>query len=128
MKQLKLGFIDKEDIPQAVEWLNKTPQNLFDPGILNYPTLKILKSYNSVPVAYMPVQNALVLESLAVDQEAPLLEKAQAFRDLVKGAELYASSMGMKELYMACIDPNVIEVAKSHGFEVLPYTMLRMKL
>lgn len=128
MKQLKIRFAEPEDVKTCVDWLNATKGNLYDPGILKYPTLRILCAYNGAPVAYLPTQRALFLESLAVNPEAPLLERAQAFRDLVKNSQLLASDGGIKELYMLCEDENVLKVAEGHGFERVPYPLVRMKL
>lgn len=119
MKQLKIRYITQEDQKTFLEWVNTTAQNLYDPDILKYPTLKVLCSYNGHPVAYMPFQQTLMLESLAVKPNVSPIETGQAFRDLVKGAELHASGLGIKEMYMACKDYRVIKVAEAHGFDIL---------
>jgi len=130
MHQLKLRYLTPEDQPQFLEWVNSTPNNLFDESILKYPTLRVICSYNDNPVAYLPTQQAIVLESLAVKPGASPMETGQAFRDLVKAAELLASSFGIKEIYFICKDPDVVKVAEHHGFEVLPkeWQVVRMKL
>ena len=128
MEQLKIGYLRTEQQEQFLEWVNATPGNLFDRDILKAPTLSVLCSYNGSPVAYLPMQQALVLESLAVNQAATLMDKGQAFRDLVKGAEQHASSHKIRELYMPCEDERVIRVAENHGFERLKWPVLRMKL
>lgn len=133
MKQLKIRIGETEDVKTCVDWLNATKGNLYDPGILKYPTLRILCAYSGViadgtPVAYLPTQRTLFLESLAVNPESPLLDRAQAFRDLVKNSELLASSDGIREIYMLCADENVLNVAEGHGFERVPYPLVRMKL
>ncbi len=128
MKQLKIRLAGPEDTQEIVDWLNGTKGNLFDPGILRYPSLRTLCAYNGNAVAYLPTQRTLFLESLAVNPASPLLDRAQAFRDLVKGSELLASSDGIRELYMLCEDENVLNVAEGHGFERVPYPLVRMKL
>lgn len=128
MKQLKIRYITQEDQKTFLEWVNTTAQNLYDPDILKYPTLKVLCSYNGYPVAYMPFQQTLMLESLAVKPNVSPIETGQAFRDLVKGAELHASGLGIKEIAFLCKDEQVISIAENHGFERLPWPLLRMKL
>ena len=128
MKQLKVRIAGPGDAKQLGDWLCATKGNLFDQAILGYPTLRVLASYAEEVVAYLPTQKALFMESLAVNPQASLLDKGQAFRDLVKGSELLASSDGIRELYMLCEDENVIRVAEGHGFERIPYPLLRMKL
>lgn len=128
MKQLQIGYMRPEQQKEFVEWVNNTPENLFDRDILVYPTLSVLCSYNGSPVAYLPTQQALFLESLAVKQGASPMDTAQAFRDLVKGAELHASNKGIREMYFLCKDENVLKIAEHHGFERVPYPLVRMKL
>jgi hypothetical protein len=128
MRQLKIKLATPDQTKQLVEWLNSTKGNLFDPDILKYPTLRTLCSYNGENVAYMPVQKALFLESLAVNPDSSLMDRAQAFRDLVKASELMASSDQIKEMYMICDDDNVLKVAEGHGFERIPWPVVRMKL
>ena len=126
MRQLKIGYIRPEEQQTFIEWVNKTSGNLFDADILKYPTLRVLTSYNGEPVAFLPMQQALFLESLAVKEET--MQNAQAFRDLVKGAEQHASSIGIRELYFLCKDERVIQIAENHGFELVPFPLVRMKL
>ena len=128
MRQLKIKLAGPEDAASLIEWLNTTKKNLFDPTILQYPTLRTLCSYDGQPIAYLPTQRALFLESLAVNPVASLMDRAQAFRDLVKGSQLLAASDGIRELYMLCEDEAVLKVAESHGFERLPYPSVRLKL
>lgn len=128
MRELKLRVAVPEDTEKIVEWLNANPRNLFDPDILKYPTLRVLCAYNGAPVAFLPTQKALFLESLAVNPQANDLERAEALRDLVKGAQLLASSDGIKEIYLFGEDKTVLDIAEKRGFERLPWPLLRMKL
>ncbi|HEX8838460.1 MAG TPA: hypothetical protein VF748_16070 [Candidatus Acidoferrum sp.] len=127
-EQLKVGYLRDEDQRTFIEWVNSTPGNLWDPSVLKYPTLKVICAYNGAPVAFLPVQQVLMLESLAVSEKAPLLDKAQAFRDLVKAAELHASSTKLRELYFICKDEDVLKVAEGHGFERIEFPVVRMRL
>jgi hypothetical protein len=131
MRQLKVKLAGPEEAAVLGKWLVGTPNNLFDPGILKYPTLRTLCSYDTgdpEPVAFLPTQRALMLESLAVNPAALIVDKGQAFRDLVKGAELLASSDGIRELYFICKDKNVLDVARGRGFELIEFPVVRMRL
>lgn len=129
MKQLKVRIARVEDAKEIGEWLMQTPRNLFDPEILNYPTFRAISSYNGDGnVAHLPSQQVLMLESLAVKPGEISLATAQAFRDLVKGQELLASSFGIREIYFVCKDQDVLQVAEGHGFERIDYPVVRMKL
>lgn len=127
-EQLKIGYLRDEDQRTFIEWVNSTPGNLWDQDVLKYPTLQVICAYNGRPVAFLPMQQAMMLESLAVSEKAPLLDKAQAFRDLVKAAELTASAKGIRELYFICRDDNVLKIAEGHGFERIVFPLVRMKL
>lgn len=127
MTQQKLAFVSVND-PLAREWLRKVPE--FDEGILSYPTTRMLCSYNSRPVGFLPVHKACILETLALNPESSDEEKTQAMRDLVKGATLNASSDGIKEIYFLGTDERVVKIATNPraGFEELPWKIYRMKL
>ena len=126
-QQLKMGYIRPEDHGRFIELVNNTPGNLWDPGILKYPTLRILHSYGG-PSVFLPMQQVLMLESLAVEQSGSAMENAQAFKDLVKGAEQHASASGIRELWFTCRDEGVLKVAEGHGFERIEWPVVRMKL
>lgn len=128
MRQLKVGYLRDEDQKTFIEWVNSTPNNLWDKDVLSYPTLRVICSYGDSPVAFLPVQQPLMLESLAVSVTARDLDKAQSFRDLVKAAELHASSVQAREMYFICKDEAVLKIAEGHGFERIDFPLVRMKL
>lgn len=129
MNELKMRIARLEDAKEIGEWLVGTQGNLFDPEILDYPTFRAVSAYNGEGnVAHLPSQQALMLESLAVNPKVPILEAAQSFRDLVKGQQLLAISFGIREIYFVCQDENVLRLAENRGFERIPYPVVRMKL
>jgi len=138
MKQLKVRCSQPADAAILREWLESTQNNLFDNDILHYPTLEVACSYDeSGPAAYLPWQQVLMLESLAVRPGLAPIQAAQSFRDLVKATEFVASVKGIREVYFVCKDQDVVKVAKGHGFDVLgewdgerfvPWTVVRVKL
>lgn len=120
MKQFKLGIAtDKAEIDAA---LRANPINEYSPRILGYPTTRVLLAYESDEKHYMPVQQVLMIESLSANIPP------NALRDLVKGAELYAASHGIKELYFLDGAGGVAEFATHRGFEEVPYKVFRMVL
>lgn len=129
MKQLKLTIAGPEHVKEIAEWLASTKGNLYDDEIFKSSSLAVLRSYSEEgTVAYLPAQNVLVLESLAVKPGALPIETGQAFRDLVKGMEVVASQRQIREIYLPCADERVLSVAEGHGFTRLPYPIARMKL
>jgi|SRR5579859_3683048 len=128
MKQLNVRTARPEDAPQILEWLRANPANEFDPGILSYPTLQVLCSYNSEPVCYLPTQKALILESTAIRPGLSELDSAQALRDLVKAAQLLASQSGIKEVFYMGTDKRLNAMAGRHNFTLRDWKVLQMKL
>lgn len=118
---------DPEESQTVVDWLNGNPDNDFDPGILKYPTLQVLCSYNGIgPLAYLPMHRGLILESTARRPGLSDVDSVQALRDLVKGAELIASANKIREMFFLMSDEAIAKVAMDHGFEMK--RALRLKL
>lgn len=129
MKQLNTRMARPEDAPNILEWQKQTSGGKFDQDVLNYPTLQVLCSYNSTPVAYLLTHKALILEATAINPEISELESAQALRDLVKAAQLLASQAGVKEIYFLGTDDRLNAMAEKHNFEKkdLPVFMMKLK-
>lgn len=120
MKQYKLkSTTDRAKVDAA---LGKNPHNEYDKGILDYPTLRVLVAYDGQEEHYLPTQQVLVLESISA-QIPP-----NALRDLVKGAQLLASTTGIRELYFLDGGGGLDKFAEHRGFEEVPYRVFRMKL
>lgn len=129
MKQLKLRFGRPEEAAQVMEWIQAHPENDFDPDIANYPTLQVFCAYSDDgPEAYLPTHNVKVLESTALKPGLEISVAAQALRDFTKAAELMASSQNIRELYFLCRDEALTAMATNHGYEVMNFKVLRMKL
>jgi hypothetical protein len=127
VQQLKLRFADASEKKTVLEWALRTPE--FDPSILDYPTLQTLVCYDADgPVAYLPMQRVLMLESSARREGIGDLKSINALRDLIKAAEVVASSHGIKEIYFVATDKELGAVAARNGFEELPWKTYRMKL
>ncbi len=129
MKQLKLRFARPEESTQVMEWIKTHPENDFDPDIIGYPTLQVFCAYSDDGVeAYIPTHNVKVLESTALKPGIEISTAAQALRDFTKAAELMASGQNIRELYFLCRDEALIAMAENHGYELMPFKILRMKL
>lgn len=108
------------DIPLIHEWLQKTPQNLFDPGILLYKrNVRFTCAHNGSPLLFMPIQTVFMLESLAVSPEATELEVAKSIGVLIQKVICDAEEMGINEIYFLCKDEAVNQYAERHGWEIL---------
>lgn len=127
MKQRTLRYLRSEDQKEFLEVINRTPKNDFDPDILSYPTLRVLHSVGAESV-FLPVHQSLMLESLGTELGMSPLESAQGIRDLVKGAQLHASGLGIRELYFLATEDGVRKIAEGHGFTRVETPVLRLKL
>ena len=121
MKQLKLRYARPDEAPKILEWLQSNPNNYFAKEILGYPSLRILCAYEEggEPVAYLPIHNVLMMESIALNPNASPLNVAQALRDLTKSCELIADAAGIREVMFLGGHGGVGEMAGSgrHSFE-----------
>lgn len=128
MKQMWVRPITEADLPKLSEWMHSTPDNLFDKDVLRYPETTTLCAHSGEPVMYLPVQAAAVLESIARKPDATPLEVAEALKQLLKVIVTLCSMRGIHEVYFLCKDENVVNLAKRHGFEEMPWKTLRMKI
>lgn len=110
-----------QDIAKLDERLRTTPDNLFDADILNYRDK--LKFYcartEGRPVLHMPVQNILMLDSLAVEPDATEMEVAKAIAVLMQFIIGKAIEQGYNEILFMVRDKSVATYAERHGFETM---------
>jgi len=129
MKQVFVRFAEERDNPQFTAWMNAAQDiNLFDPAVMSYPTTRTLLAHNGEALVYMPIQNALMMESLAPKPGITPIEEAIALREITKAVALLASQQQIRETYFLCKDERVVKFASAHGYEVLPWTTMRMRL
>lgn len=109
-----------KDIEKLDARLRETPDNLFDPDILTYPEkLQFFCARSTKPLVFLPVQNCLMLESLAVEPGATELEVAKSLEVLIKYIVGKALEHKYNEMYFLCRDPRVSAYAERHSFERL---------
>jgi hypothetical protein len=129
MKQVFVRFADQKDAPQFEQWVTAAQAiNLWDPAIMDYPTTRTLVAHNGEPLMYMPVQTALMMESLAPKPGISPIEEGLALREITKAVALLASQQQIRESYFLCKDERVVKFASAHGYELLPWKTLRMRL
>jgi len=129
MKPIKVRLIRPEDEELFVDWSARNlSHNQFDPDVLSYPQTTVLCAEDEQPEMFMPVQLAVVLESLAPRPDATPLKRAAAIRRLVFTVAELAKKIGVGELYFVSKDQDIIDMALRHGFEKAPGTVLRLKL
>jgi N-acetylglutamate synthase-like GNAT family acetyltransferase len=119
---------EQRDIPLLAHWIANTPKNLLDPTIFGYPQTTVLVAHTNKPVAALPVQLTMTLESLAFPPGASVTQKAAALAQLIKSAVYLARDKKIAELYFYTTDDSIAEFAKSHHFEEIQARTLRLRV
>jgi hypothetical protein len=82
-KQYTVRLASEQDAAKLAEWLIKTPNNLFDPDIAQYPNLRVLVvEKDGEPIIYFPFHVVFQGESLALKPDADKKHLAHGFRVL----------------------------------------------
>lgn len=114
---IKVRLARPEEAETAIEWLNSTEKNLFDPSIFGYKSTMTLCAENGQPSFFMPVQLCFFLESIG---KRPGIRKRELVYGLVKFLESIrraAIEWGIGEAYFFCKDETINEQAEHFGFE-----------
>lgn len=118
-----------EDADTFVKWSAETPQNLWDPDALKYPSSFAVCAFDqNGPLVYAPTQTPFMMESLAIRPGANPIQVAHALEEITEFLVSLADIRGVGEIYFLCKDEATIEFAKRHCFKELPYRVFRVKL
>jgi N-acetylglutamate synthase-like GNAT family acetyltransferase len=118
----------KEEYEQFLLWFRSTINNLYDEDILQYPATQVLVAHNDKTIMFLPFQQTVMLESLAIDPEASPKDVAVSLYALIDAVRLKCAESGIGELYFLCKDESTSKFAERHGFTRLEYPIFRMKL
>lgn len=119
---------EQRDIPLLADWLANTPHNLVDPLVFGYPQTTTLIAHKSSPIAALPVQLTMTLESLAFPRGLSHTQKAAALAQLIKTAVYLARDKKIAEIYFFTSDDSIAEFALAHQFKEIPARTLRLRL
>lgn len=115
--------------PEVDRWLTTNQErNGYDPEVLKYPSTIVLEVRNGSTMGYLPIQSAVVLESMALDEKLTPMQRAQATLNLVGAAMRLGIQAGKREVYALVTDEITARAAIASGFELLPYRVIRRKL
>lgn len=111
-------------------WLEFTPDGeLFDFDVFEHESTFVLEAFSkSGPIAYLPVQQPLMLENLIFRPGLSTQETAQAIARLAEHAveECYQRDAG--EAYFLCREPSTLKFAAKHLFRELPAGLVVRRL
>lgn len=120
---------EPKDGPKFVEFATNTADNLFDPDIVNYPSLQTLAvDKDGETISYVPFHPVIVVESLAHKPGITPRENAVGLRRAQDTIEEIAKKYGIAEIWWECADPRLIEFAQRHGYRAVTTTVLRKKV
>lgn len=116
---MKVRLAKPEEAGTAVEWLRSTPENLFDPEVLGYPSTMTLCVENGQPEFFMPMQNCFFLESIGKRPGIRHRDMLLALVEMVKSVRHMAKEMKVAEIYFFCRDSSINVQAPHFGFELI---------
>lgn len=124
-----------QDAEKASAFMCNTPDNLLDPDVVQYPSLRTLKvEIAGEPVLFAPFHPVFCVESLAHKPNIRPRENAYALRKLQDALDELAKAYGIKEIYWMCKDKTLIDFVcpkdnpSKYGYEVVPFAVLRKKV
>ena len=119
----------QNDRKQYCEWALATQNNGLDPTTLTYPSTVMKVAFNKDgPLVFLPLQKTVHMESLAVRPGASETEVAAALGALLQDAVSTAIQEGIGEIWFEGTEPTVPKLARKRGFEVVPYTVYRLRI
>jgi hypothetical protein len=130
MTKMTVRDFEEKDSQKYVDWLHALASiNLVDSGVYEYPRIAHLAvDKEDETVLINSVHPVLVQEALAPKPGLSPKDEARALRALNDALKELAFKCGYKEIWFGCKDERVIRFAQKHGFEVLNFPVLRMKV
>lgn len=117
------------DAKVFAEWSRSTESNEWDPLVAKCPTTVTLAAYDqSGPLVFMPVQQPMMLDSLAVRPGLSKREVARSIKALVETTAMLAATKGVGEIYFLGTEEGTDLFAENRMFERLPWPVYRVKL
>ena len=118
-----------EDAQKFTDWSLETPGNEFDPAVPKYPSTFVLCAYDKDgPLAYMPVQQPFMMDSVATRPGASKMQTALALKEFTQALVTQAHIKGVGELYFLATEAGTNKMAENQLFEELPYKVFRCKV
>lgn len=123
---------DKDGHPPVdfVNWIvDASARNLFDPKVLDYPRTQVYEAYTrEKSLVYCPVQQLMLMESLAINPGNSFAETAAALKQMVLTVAWESRQRGQGEVHFLCEDKQTAEFAERHEFEKVDIPLYRLRL
>lgn len=128
MRKIWVRPVRPADQKDFNEYVAITEKNEFDPEVLTYPSTTMLVAHDGKPVVFLPVQLAVVLESLAIRPDASDFQVSVALKELVSVVSVLAAQRQLGEMYFIGTNERTNAFATKNGFTELPWKVYRLKL
>jgi hypothetical protein len=129
VKNIIVRLATEADIPKLSEYIRNTPNNLLDPDIVKYPTLRVLVvEADGEPIIFFPFHVVFQGESLAIKPGIDKKLLAYGFRKLDTACRALAKPYGIKEMFFQCFDESFTKFAERHGWVKVIHSYLRTKV
>lgn len=119
MMELLARLLRPEEAGMAVDWLNNTPENMFDPQVLGYKSTITLCVENGSPLLVMPLQACWFMDALGKKPNITKREMAFSLVKMIEAVRNFAKGTGVREVYFFCKEATVKEQAPHFGFEII---------
>ena len=96
---------------------------------LKYPSTTTFCAYDeSGPLAYLPIQKVLMMETFAPRPGLTELQQAQVLKEFVQATVTHAHQNGIGEIYYLGSDEKTDSFARHNVYEYVPLPVFRIKL
>lgn len=124
---------EARDAEKFIPWVwDARAENMFDPDVLEYPTTNVLAAEDDDggQILFLPIHNAIICESLAINPETNVGMIALGLREMDKKVVDIATAHRVREIYfLTRKDSGMQKLAESHGYEeVMNTVVMRKKL
>ena len=118
MERVLVRVANSLEQQQMLDWLRDTRDGeLFDHNVLDHESTFVLSAFRqSGRIAYLPVQQPLMMENLIFCPGLTERETALAIRHLADHTIEEAYRRGAGEVYFLCRDASTCQFAERHGF------------
>jgi N-acetylglutamate synthase-like GNAT family acetyltransferase len=127
MKQIFVRAVRETDVKKMFSWATSNPA--WDSRILSYRNSLVLAAFNDLgTVAFLPVQQPLMLEAAVFHPLATDCQKALAMKELTHTLIAESSMKGWGEIFFLGSDERTNTFAEHQGFKKVDLPLYRLRL
>lgn len=129
MKQIFVRPARSSDAELFLKWSLENTKSDFDPAAAQHASSFVMCAYDKTgPLLFVPVQQPLFLETLAIRPGLDPAEMVTAWKNLLQVVVSQCYIRGSGEIYFLGTEETTERFTEKRGFEKLPYSIYRLKL